>query len=53
MPEGPGTGKMYSESDTDEPGESDTGQAARQRAEEGAKGAETNDEPEGAQEPPD
>jgi hypothetical protein len=53
MAKEPGTGKMYSESDTDEPGHSDTGRVDRQRAEEGAKDADSGDEPKSAQEPPD
>jgi hypothetical protein len=48
MSEEPGTRKMYSESDTDEPGRGDSGEIERERAR-----ADAGDEPEGTQEPPD
>jgi len=53
MAEEPGTGKMYSESDTDEPGEADTGQVERERARDDTRDSSAGDEPPGAQEPPD
>jgi hypothetical protein len=53
MADEPGSGKMYSESDTDEPGESDTGKVERERARADTQDSGASDEPRGAQEPPD